>query len=179
MQLWTWQKPEFDITDPNTPVESKKYSEYLNCDSRKKYEKLWSILGTDQFHWYYADKKEATDSCSLLEYKGKVLWELDVPEDQIFKRMCCMTWHWILNNSNASPPKIFEHFLNMYWWPNRTTFEKDCNKHWRDMSSKQLWDCLFYDCGDKQCYQVLVRHPVDVSWVIKNPLKDINWWQKH
>jgi hypothetical protein len=171
MKLWTWQNPKFDITDPSTPVESRKYSEYL--DHLTKYEKLWSILGTDQFHWYYTDEEEATNNCSLLEYKGKILWEVDVPEDKIFKKMCCMTWHWILNNMEASPPKIFEHSLNIFWWTNRNAFYKDCNKYWRDMDSPQLWNCLFYDCGFKQCYQVLVRHPLAKSWVTKNMLKNI------
>ena len=193
MKLWTWQNPKFDITSPNTPVESKKYSEYLNCDSRgsieannhlNKYEILWSILRTDQFHWYYTDKKEATNNCSYAEYGGNVLWELDIPEDKVLKKICYMTWYWILDNRDAPPPKTFECFFKVFWQMNiydRTTFSDNFNKYWRDMKSQQLWkgDCLFCDCGVQQCYQVLVRHPIDGSWVIKNPQKDINWWQKH
>jgi hypothetical protein len=184
MKLWTWQNPGFNITNPNTLVNSKRYSEYFNSEYNtiannnylKAYEVLWSILKTNQFHWYYTDKKEATSNCSIMEYNGKLLWEIDIPNNKIFKKMCCMAWHWILNNTNASPPKIFENFINLYWWPNRTTFNKDCNKYWRDIGSKKLWDCLFHDCGIKQCYQVLVQHPINEIWVIKNPLKDRNWW---
>ena len=188
MRLWTWQNPKFDITDPNTPVESKKYSKYLNCCSRlrgaanhhlKEYEKLWSVLGTDQFHWYYTDKREATNSYSRAEYKGKFLWELDVPEGQIFERICCMTWHWILRNRDACPPKIFENlFWDLSWNYHDIPIEPIFNQPWRNMTPQQLRDCLFYDCGVKQCYQVIVRHPVDASWVIKNPRKETNRWQK-
>jgi hypothetical protein len=193
MRLWTWQNQTFNITNPTMPVESKKHSKYLNICSRspdmankhlKEYEKLWSILKTDQFLWCYTDIGEATNSSSPVEYKGKLLWELDVPEDRILAKICGMAWHWIISSSNTRPGPIFENLFrgllpSLSWNYHEIPFEPIFNKHWRDMKPQQLWNCLFFDCGVQQCYQVLVRHPVDSSWVLKDPQKDTNWWQKH
>jgi len=173
MRLWTWQNPKLDITDPNMRVESKTYSTYLcsrlNSAANqhlKKYEKLWTILETDQFHWCYTDMKEAKGNEK--HYEGKMLWELDVPEDKVI-RICGMAWHWILNSRNTIPPKMIEQFLDTFFWPDRPSFVEDSNQYWRNMNSRQLWNSLFHKCEAKGCYDVLVRHPVAVSWVIRNP----------
>lgn len=182
MRLWTWQNQKFDITDPNMRVDSKKYSKYQYPN---EYKKLWTVLGTDQFHWYYTDKEEATNSCSLVGYKGNALWELAVPEERFLASVCGMAWHWILKNSDAQPPRRFEYLLDAFWLPtiyDRKTFLNDFNKPWQDMKSQQLWDCLITtNCKSLQCQcdQVLIHHPVDASWVIENPLKNKNWWQKY
>lgn len=195
MRLWTWQNRKFDITDLNMPVESKTHSKYLNVNLRlpgvanqhlKKYEKLWSILKTDQFLWYYTDIEEATNSSSLVEYQGNVLWEIEVPENRIFKRICGVAWHWIISGSsgsNTSLPPIFDNLFKRLlqtsrsWNYMKTPVEPFFNEPWQNMKPQQLWNCLFPDCGVNQCHQVLVRHPVDASWVLKDPRKDINWWQ--
>ena len=185
MRLWTWQNPKLDITDPIMYVESRKYSDHLKSSRNiyaikhlEKYKKLWSILRTDQFHWYCTNFEEATKKSSLKKYKSKILWELDVPEDEIFKKICSMAWHWLLKQIDAVPPKLFEYLLDdIFWLPtiyDYTTFSNDFNRYWRDISEKQLWDILFYECEAKGCYDVLVCHPVDESWVIKNPRNDIS-----
>jgi hypothetical protein len=182
MRLWTWQNPKLDITDPNMHVDSKKYSDFLcpqlNSGANQhlqKYEELWAILKTDQFHWYYTDIEQAKGNEE--HCKGKVLWELDVPGNKA-KKICSMAWHWILNSTNTNPPKIIGQLLFTFLWPDRATLLEDSNQYWRSMSAKELWDSLLCKCQAKGCCDALVRHPVAVSWVIKNPRKDINWWQE-
>jgi hypothetical protein len=183
MRLWTWQNPNFVITDPNMPVESKTYSKCLNVNRPsgkankhlKEYEKLWSILGTDQFHWYFTDREEATSNISMTVYKGAFLWEIEVPENLVFKRICGMAWHLILDDSNPWPGTTFEnlyiYLLNILSFKySRNAFAEEFSRPWQDMKKRQqLWDCLFAECGVRQCYDVLVRHPVDASWVVKDP----------
>lgn len=190
MRLWTWQNRKFDITDPNTRVETKSYSKDLDasynpdyCNRHlKAYEILWGILKDDQFHWCYTNWEDAINSSSLASYKGKILWELDMPEDMIFKKICGMDWHWIVSDGITLPSNIFENLFRkllpfLFWNYNKIPFEPFFNQPWRDMKRRQLWDCLFAECGVHQCYDVLVHHPVNASWVVKNPRKNINWWQ--
>lgn len=196
VRLWTWQNPNFVITDRNMRVESKTHSKCLNVNSRlpgaanqhlKGYEKLWSVLKTDQFLWYYTDREEATNSSSLVKYQGEVLWEIEIPENRVFKRICEMAWHRILYGSSAgrlSLSPIFDNFFkrllpSLSWNYIKTPVGPIFNKPWQDMKPQQLWSCLFPDCSIQQCYQVLVRHPVDASCVLRDPRNDNNWWQKH
>jgi hypothetical protein len=94
-----------------------------------------------------------------------------------------MAWHWIVSDGTTKPANIFENLFRellpfLSWNYNKIPFEPIFNQPWQDMKCQQLWDCLFAECRVHQCYDVLVRHPVDTSWVVKDPRKDVNWWQK-
>ena len=89
-----WQKKGFYIRDENTPVKSFKHSDYLNNAGfsksqrnlfRRQYAKLIKSLGNSQFHWYFSEELGAKSSQLS---KDTVLWEVDVSEDKVFKRVC-------------------------------------------------------------------------------------------
>jgi hypothetical protein len=185
VRLWTWQNRKFDITDPKTRVETKSNSKYLDASCNpgynvrhlKAYERLWGLLEDDQFHWYHIDWEDAINGSNDEEKKGNVLWELDIPKNRVFRKICNMAWHYIVSDGNTCPAIILWNHLSVQV---AQSFTKDLNQYWKNMKPQQLWDRLFVEFWGQPCYQVLVRHPVDTSWLTKDkdPRKDIDWWHK-
>jgi hypothetical protein len=192
MRLWTWQSKDFSIIDPAQKVDSLKYSRYLaeripesiRSQFSSVYQKLWDILGTEQFHWSYTEEKDAKSKESNLEYnKGELLWEVDAPINNIFKIVCSVAWNYLLGNRNL--------IRQIYGF--RSTldeeFKEKFNLFWGQKNEDQLWGLLLLDLNGlhdpspifweiiKPCTQVLLRHPVKEEWVTKNPFKLDNWWE--
>ena len=103
MKLWTWQKKDFSLTNAEKPIDSRTHSDYY-IDYKDQLERLWDTLETTQFIWCYTEKEDVFSEASKRAYKNHVLWELDVPDDLIFKNPCSIAWHWILQGCRCSPP---------------------------------------------------------------------------
>ncbi|HIJ70025.1 MAG TPA: hypothetical protein HPP87_01525 [Planctomycetes bacterium] len=176
MRLWTWQKKDFSLTEGK--VESLEHSDYLNhpcipeCEKalfREAYKKLRERLGTGQFLWCFANEEEAKNNPSKLEYEGKVLWEIEVPDNSIFRIVCNTAWNIIIGTGPSSEKyRLVENFDD--WW--------------RAITFDETWNMLFVDKGKlkhsllremiKGCTQVIIRHPVEKEWVKGSwPWKDV------
>ena len=198
MRLWTWQSKDFSIIDPAQTVNSPKCSRYLDQELQELirsqfspvYEKLWDILGTEQFHWYYTEEKDAKSKESNLEYnRGELLWEVDVPIDNIFKIVCSVAWSCLLGEKHYLTQSIND-YLKRREADKYDDLHTECEKFWKQKTEDQLWELLLLDTNGshdpspifleiiKPCTQVLLRHPVKEEWVTKNPFKSVNWWQK-
>ena len=180
VRLWTWQKRGFDITDPNIRIEPK-YSKYLDasynpdyCERHQKaYKQLYEYLGTNQFLWCHTNFEDAINGYYHEENKDNILWKINLPEDHVFKKICDMAWHWIVSDGVTLPSKIFANYLSI---KDLSSLAKNLDEYWQNMTPKQLWDRLFIEYWGQPCYQVLILHPINKSWIIENPLKDTNWW---
>lgn len=186
MRLWTWQNKDFDIRNRNTPVKSREYSAYQDKPQRRKaFEDLWNKLRNCQFHWYYIDEIEATNDTSFEEYEkhGKVLWELEVSIDSIYKKVCGTAWCLLLGEGIKRTNYFRDCWRRVALREAGGTleqkierYEQQFNTYWEDKSPEDLWDCLFLDKLVPACNQILLQHPVDDDWVIKNPLEKGRWW---
>ncbi len=193
MKLWTWQSKDFSIIDPSKKVDSLKYSPYLAeqiPESERQrffkvYKKLWDLIGTCQFHWYSTNKKDVGNpEC----HKGKLLWEVDLPQDRIFKVVCSSAWFRLIGRNDYVPEYIRDFWFRKEPW-NYDRLEKKFKAFWEKKTEDQLWGLLLLDSSSlrntssffleiiKQCTQILIRHPVREEWVTKNPFKLDNWWE--
>ena len=190
MKLWTWQKDGFDITNDSTPVDSNNNSRYWNHPNeqtrahfRRVYTTLWDKLETDQFHWYYCDENDAKSELSSEEYGANVLWELEIPEDKIWKIACTAAWD-SLRGRTVYPPRFF----SLSWQSklinedaaqsskNLEKLEENFKEFWHRKNEDELWDLLFLKEIVPFCSQVLLKHPVDSSFITRNPLTEGKWW---
>lgn len=191
MKLWTWQKQGFDISDRNTEVKSLENSFYptniANPEHFKQiYTKLYEKLGTSQFHWYFTEENEAKNEASHLEWhnQGCELWEVDVPiKDvpikRVFKIVCSSAWKYLLKETFA--PKWLQ-----YDWHCMVNSDKDRIEKWKQCficswngkSEEELWDALFLEKYVDGCTSILLRHPLNDSCIVRNPIKEGIWWEK-
>lgn len=178
MRLWTWQKKDFSLI--RGKVEGLEHSDYLSPECGKgrfseAYKKLWERLGTDQFLWFFTDEEETKNNPSKLEYKGKVLWEIEVPENEASKLVwiCPKAWNWIICRRECLPHKKFEHLFKilndrslMRTPYSRVQFCEEYNIYWQELSDDKLWEAAFYNCcGVRECQNALVYHPVEKEWI--------------
>ena len=170
MLLWTWQRKEFSITDGNTQVDSRRYSDHLRCDCssagfKNAYKDLWRTLGTDQFHWYYTQEKDAKSPKDINQ--GKVLWTVEAPEEDIFRRVCPYAWTTLAGEPIDMPPDWFQQVHKAGGQPYR--YARDFMTGWLEMSREDLLDSLIVRCAHVGCTQILLQHPIPKEWVAKEP----------
>ena len=168
MQLWTWQKEDFSLTNPEESVDGRTHSDYYK-DHKEEFEELWDRLGTSQFLWCFAEEEEALSKASRLEYEGSVLWELDVPTACIFHTVCSVAWHWILQGCRCHPPSQ----LRRLWRrdaPNKAReIEEKFHLFWANKNREELWAALFsLDGIVTPCSAPLVHYPLEEKWVKSN-----------
>lgn len=58
-------------------------------------------------------------------------------------------------------------------------YEEEFLAFWKMKSEDELWGLLFLERIVEGCTSVLLRHPLDGSWITKNPNKEKEkpWWQ--
>ncbi len=153
MKLWTWQGKSFSLTKGT--LDSRNYSTWYKRNP-KAFEKLWRRLGTCQIIWCYQTKEKATFQFLKNGYKGKVLWELDVPGKHILKRgnICSVAWSWIMNPGRCPPPFKLDRDA-----------EKDFHCFWENKKEEELWEALFLNGIVRDCSQLLIRYPVEKDWI--------------
>jgi hypothetical protein len=67
--------------------------------------------------------------------------------------------------------------LSSYDKSKEEKFKHDLNDFWKRKSENELWDRLFLEKYVHGCTDVLLRHPLDSSCVVKNPIEKENWWK--
>jgi hypothetical protein len=171
MKLWTWQDKELDITDGNQKVCPGEDSSYRsNKKHMEAYKELYRRIGHHQFHWYFTSEEGAKshigERASCADHYQ--LWEVTVDETSVLRKVCGITWAWILGTGGGGPPLFWESL-----WAGRTPeyyldkdrdrnqFEKDLHGPWRGLEEPKWWDHLFIDSVVPGCTQVLLKHPVD------------------
>lgn len=187
MRLWTWQKRDFDITNKDVRVENLENSQYANGPGENRsehfktiYSRLFKKLGTDQFHWFFKEEDEAKSKESHIEFykQGRVLWEINVPVANVFKRICGIAWNHLLK-TNTFPSKLhdywrlkanYDHSLIEKW-------KQEFEDFWGSKSEDELWDLLLLKKAVEGCTQVLLRHPLENTWIVRNPIDESNWWE--
>jgi len=165
MKLCTWQKKGFSLTDATQKIDSINCSIYY-VQHKNKFERLWKQLGTNQFIWCYSTKEDAVCSASTLVYKNHTLWELYIPEDEIFHAICSIAWSRILSNCRCCPP------LQLRWAWQRADLskaskvEEEFHQFWDSKKEEELWDILFsLDGIVTPCSTPLVRYPLNEKWI--------------
>jgi len=200
MRLWTWQKQGFDLTGQNVQVRSLENSHFLNDIHIPKaqrdhftqvYTKLFGILGGCQFHWYFTEEDEAKGKESYSEFskQNRVLWEVDAPDGKSFKKICSIAWNRLLERHlerHVVPIKLCN-----YWKVKAISeaaseaehrmekWEQEFHGFWENKSEDELWDALFLEKCVDGCTDILLRHPLDDSWVVRNPIKEGIWWKMY
>ena len=189
MRLWTWQKQGFDLTDKNRQVESLKNSFFLKeVDDlehfKQVYTKLHETLGTSQFNWYFTEESEAKNQTSHLQWFDRdcMLWEVKVPSGEVvFKTVCRSTWGRLLNISAIPFRQLTCDWerLSKYDESLIEKWKQNFHDFWKDKSEEELWDALFLEKCVDGCTDILLRHPLDDSWVVRNPIKEGKWWKMY
>jgi hypothetical protein len=187
MRLWTWQRTGV-FPYGREKLDSLKYSYYLNdsdVDASVRlrrataYKKLWGLLSTDQVMWCFTNEKEAVEAAGREWCKDCVLWEFDVPLEEV-KLVCTVGWDLLVQGGCSTPSELVECFrqLQGFYQKNgkpyfRDLFDKDFCAYWRGRSESELWEALFVsrDCGG--CAQPLAFHPVDKA--VRHDRSDRTW----
>ena len=187
MRLWTWQKKGFDLTDNNPRVESLKNSFFLKVVDdpehfKQVYTKLHETLGTSQFNWYFTEESEAKNQASHLQWFNRdcMLWEVKVPVGEVvFKTVCSITWGRLLNISAIPFRQLTCDWerLSKYDESLIEKWKQNFHDFWKDKSEEELWDTLFLEKCVDGCTDILLCHPLDDSWVVRNPIKEGKWWK--
>jgi len=188
MHLWTWQKKGFDLTDKNRRVESLKNSFFLKSAEdpehfKQVYTKLYETLETSQFHWYFTEESEAKSQTSHLQWFDRdcMVWEVKVPVGEVvFKTVCSIAWNRLLNKS-VIPIRLTCDWkrLSKSYKSLVEKWEQNFHDFWKGKSEEELWDALFLEKCVDGCTDILLRHPLDDSWVVKNPIKEEKWWEMY
>jgi len=185
MRLWTWQKKGFHLADKSRRVESLSNSLFLKVVEdperfRQVYTKLHETLETSQFHWYFTEESEARSQCSHLQWFDRdcVLWEVNVP-GEVFKTVCSTAWNCLLRGSVLRPERLRDDWtrLSKYDKSLEKKWEQDFYDFWKGKSEEELWDALFLEKCVDGCTDILLRHPLDDSWVVRDPIKEGKWWE--
>ncbi len=56
-------------------------------------------------------------------------------------------------------------------------YKQNFHDFWKDKSEEELWDALFLEKCVDGCTDILLCHPMDDSWVVRNPIKEGKWWE--
>jgi hypothetical protein len=164
-KLWSIHDPLFCLSSGK--VDHSKSDFYMNTSGltpgvKGAYHELWKRIGEPegQIIWCY------TCDC-VLPRTGtpKVLWTLEVPEDQITCRIDEYVWHKIIGQPWSQPPRCRSRC---------ETLRGKCDQllraceHGRPITN-DWWNKLIVPDGTSGfILSALVHHPVSVSWVTGN-----------
>ncbi|MCK4999143.1 MAG: hypothetical protein KAS23_06400 [Anaerohalosphaera sp.] len=173
MRLWTLQSKGFAIE--STPVDHTKSDYYNDVENipniQSAYHRLFADLKTDEFLWCFPLKQFHRES-------EKVVYELEVPKEEIITYICGCVWHKIISNC-----RDFSNRDCQAYWPEHskeyvTQQNKKCFS--KELVGK-LWDRLFWPqptiipCPagikmlpqqKKEMCSALIKSPIEKEWII-------------
>lgn len=177
MRLWTLQSKGFAIE--STPVDYTKSYYYNNTEDlpnvQVAYHRLFTDMKTDKLIWCYPQKRHRNSYM-------KVLYELEVPEENIITYICECVWHKIVTNCRKFPNQDCQSY-----WPEhgKEYVKQQTEKCYSIESMDQLWERLFWDrptiipcpAGIKMQPQqknemcsALIKSPIENEWIITNTI---------
>jgi hypothetical protein len=153
MRLWSYHSPDFSLVDGKIDPEKSDHARRY----RKAYEELWRRLGTSQFIWCVTSKE------GWPRKEGFCEWELEVPKTAFFQIVDSMVWAGI-RGENPDPPIPLRQSLKV------VSLQRPAG--WYEQQVSQMlhppgdpWESLFLASADDPRADVLLRHPVERSWV--------------
>lgn len=176
MKLWTLQGKGFAIE--STPVDYAK-SNYYNDDAdnypniQKAYQRLFSDMKTDKFLWCFPTRKHSHEP-------EIVLYELEVPEEEILAYICECVWHKIITDCRKFPNRDCE----IRWQRQhlgREYEDQQTKQCYSKESEDQLWGRLFWPLPTKtacpagiklkpeqknEMCSALIKSPIEKGWII-------------
>ena len=178
MRLWTFQGKGFDIE--SIPVDHTKSDYYNNVEDlpnvQVAYQRLFRDLKTDKFLWCSPLKRFSRES-------EKVLYELEVPEEEILAYICECVWHKIITDCGKFPNRDCQ----IRWRRQKRGKEyeeQQTKKCYSKESEDQLWDRLLWPQPTKtpcpagiklqpqqknEMCSALIKSPIEKGWIIPNP----------
>lgn len=152
MRLFTWHDPGFDLT--STKVDSGRQCDFL----KEAYDWLFKIIGTHDVIWCWSDV-DRQFNCHAEEV---VLWELEVPEEHIIRKINSTVWTYVVGGWNYLPDELG-------WWYDLPTEEFDAKQmQWQKENPWRGWDKLFeFKSEDEEKdAEYLISSPVKKEWVV-------------
>jgi len=178
MHLWTFQGKGWDITDSKKKNDPYKGIFYQNVpDYILSLEKLCDKIQVEKFQlvWCITNCKEVQPE----DWPQHKLWELDVPDSEILKTnhhkrdwiLKVSFWNIIIRGSSKYlEDKWKNEALEEMGSPSRyqEIYESKQNKFYENHPTNKLWEALFLDRITKEDSNVILRFPVDQSWVVSD-----------
>ncbi len=173
MRLWTLQGKGFYIE--SIPVDHTKSDYYNDVENlpcvQVAYHRLSIDLKTDKFLWCFPSKNFHHES-------EKVLYELEVPEEDILAYICECVWHKIISDCST----FYNRDCQSHWPEHSKEYIKQQNKKcFSKESEDQMWDRLYWPrptiipCPagirmqpqqkNRMC-SVLIKSPIEKGWKI-------------
>jgi len=202
MRLWTWQSKGFSLANKSRRVEPLKYSWYANenvtAEEAQRHEeaylKVFGEFGTDKLLWCFTHRGEATCEGSRIEFEqiqGRLLWELDVPEDKI-RWYCPVAWEKLRSGKQEMKGAIGGvcQALERRNSKRSAQFKGDFDSYWADKSEDELVKLMrlkrqvsldFTVPKPAVCSGAIVQHPVSDhgGTIVKDPSDPEmeRWWE--
>lgn len=170
IRLWTWQTPNISLTKGVLNyLDSAFYRDESIPNIKDAYKRVFSKLGTSQFHWCFTQPDEAQKP-----WRGRVKWEIEVPEKDILAIVRGSVWNKIIGIERFTPPTK----LRLKWMreadrrtrdgrESRALYEQLQRSYWASEPPELLWEKLWVDEIGEDTW-ALVKHPIDQSY-IKQP----------
>ena len=105
MKLWSFQSPTFSLVDGEVRPEKSQFAR----DYRVAYQGLWDRVGTDQLIWC------CTSADDWPMKTGYCQWDLEVPDNRIFRIIDGMVWAGIRGDSYALTPRLRGQLLEQHY----------------------------------------------------------------
>jgi hypothetical protein len=187
MRLWTWQSKRVESIQHSSFLrELKKLDPQEAGRHEEAYRKIFQLVDTNQLIWCYKDYSEAVyGSIEGWEKQDCILWELDVPEEEI-RWYCPVAWERLRTGTLKMCGCIWDIHqsltLTIRHQKRADTFLSHFNSYWNGKTENELLDSMFLQrpllhssssCSTIfKCPEAIVIHPV-CSYggrIIRNPL---------
>lgn len=177
MRLWTHQSKGFAIE--STAVDHTKSDYYNNIENlpnvQVAYHRLFRDLKTDKFLWCCPSERFPPS-------REKVLYELEVPEEEILAYICECVWHKIITDCREYP-RFNNQDCQTLWQgqKNGKEYEEQQTKKCHSKESEdQLWERLFWPqptiipCPanitlqpqqKNEMFSALIKSPIEKEWI--------------
>lgn len=169
IRLWSWHKPEFSLIDGQ--VDWDKSDHYLDDESRQAaYKRLRDELGTDQIVWCCLNRDDWPDRSGLAE------WELDVPREEVLAIVDEGIWNHQWCQFDASLAASHRRILMQECLDegvHEPQARQECLARKFDEYKRREGPLRLSSENDAPAVNVLLRHPVDPKWVIKDGRNDV------
>ena len=167
MKLWTFHRDGFSpAVGPVDPLRSKYAQQYS-----AQYQRLWSILSTDQIVWCMSDPDQWPIEA------GYIKWQFDVPQDAFLAIVDEMVWNGLLEIECEAPDPIRN---RLYEEAFSSLDNMDEIDEYVQAQTRQLqhpkgdpWKQLFLADPYDPRANVLLKCPINAAWQVGENLRPV------